>query len=449
KPVGPERGGNRYAFSCGGGTLHLFYDCYSEDGRHDFVGGSRTMGPFAFVRSTAVRGEQSEPHHRWGTGYLYDNITTRDGVLAAINRGDSGSGHGWAAANTLFWNCDARNIVVFDPETEGENNFAIGFKGSPGGEHDTTGLRYANDRAGYWGTPQEGRYFGFPVMGNGYIESPDGPVKPDSLFEQQLIDRVGGTAAEEVLLSLRGGGDDVASATSPEVLFEDSMRGDWQEKWFLDGTKATLENREDGLYFAAGPITKNDDPVEYHAHHAVLWTKQVFEGDLRISFRMKRMDESRMGNTLLYIHAQGIGTPPHVEDISEWSELREVPDMSTYFTYMNLLSLSFRENLRCRRYPWRNEDLEWYPDRGLIEPMVDYRPLATGESCMVQVDKIGDSLRLRLFEPNGGEPYVDQTWDTSRIDEAIEPRHIHKGRIGIRHMGSKQFIYQDFRVERL
>ena len=41
-------------------------------------GGARTMGPFAFVHSTAVRGPQSEPHHRWGTGFLYDNISTKD-----------------------------------------------------------------------------------------------------------------------------------------------------------------------------------------------------------------------------------------------------------------------------------------------------------------------------------------------------------------------------------
>jgi hypothetical protein len=82
------------------------------------------------VKCTAVRGGQSEPHHRWSTGILYDNVTTKDGTLAAINRGDSGSGHGWAAANTMFWNCDAKSIVVFDPETEGENNFAVGYRGT-------------------------------------------------------------------------------------------------------------------------------------------------------------------------------------------------------------------------------------------------------------------------------------------------------------------------------
>lgn len=199
EPVGPKRGGNRYAFYVGGGTGHLFYRCYSEDARHCFAGGSREQGPFVFLDCTSVRGGQSEPHHRWGTGFLYDNVVTQDGTLAAINRGDSGSGHGWAAANTLFWNCDARNIVVMDPETAGENNFAIGFTGDPSGERGVRGLFYANTRAGYWGTEQEGKFYGFPLMGNGHIESPAAPVEPRSLFKQQLMERIGENAAMRVL----------------------------------------------------------------------------------------------------------------------------------------------------------------------------------------------------------------------------------------------------------
>ncbi|HYW96378.1 MAG TPA: hypothetical protein VE870_12370, partial [Bacteroidales bacterium] len=55
EPIGPYHGGFRYPFCIGDGTGHLFYNCFSEDGRHDFVGGSRAMGPFAFVKCTAVR----------------------------------------------------------------------------------------------------------------------------------------------------------------------------------------------------------------------------------------------------------------------------------------------------------------------------------------------------------------------------------------------------------
>jgi len=201
EPVGPKRGGRRYTYNVGGNALGiLVYNCFAEDGRHDFVVGARTMGPNAFVKCTALRGGQSEPHHRWGAGTLYDNVEMIDGgSLAAINRGDSGSGHGWAGANTVFWNCAADNIVVFDPETEGENNFAIGYTGPKKDEYSTRGVRYANTRSGYWRTPREGVYYGYALMGNGYIESPDGPVKPDSLFEQQLNERIGAARAQTVL----------------------------------------------------------------------------------------------------------------------------------------------------------------------------------------------------------------------------------------------------------
>ena len=225
-----------------------------------------------------------------------------------------------------------------------------------------------------------------------------------------------------------------------KVLFEDSLHDDWQEKWFLDGKMATLEHREGGLYFAGGTVTKEDNPEGYHAHHAVLWTKRVFEGDIRISYQMKQVDESGYGNTLLYIQAQGIGMPPHVEDIHEWRDLREVPDMSKYFTYMDLLSLSLRENIRCKRYPWRDEKLEWYPTQGLIEPMVDYPGLIPGEIYQVVVDKKSDSLRLRLYGESGAKLHVDHTWDTRKIAGGIEPRRIQKGRIGIRHMATKQSV---------
>ncbi|HKL20283.1 MAG TPA: hypothetical protein VJ904_00670, partial [Tichowtungia sp.] len=118
QPVGPKAGGRRYAFNLSdNGMGNLCYKCYSEDSRHDFVAGARVMGPNVFLKCTAYKGGQSEPHHRWSTGILYDNITMKEGgSLAAINRGDSGTGHGWAGANIVFWNCAAKGIVVFDPE---------------------------------------------------------------------------------------------------------------------------------------------------------------------------------------------------------------------------------------------------------------------------------------------------------------------------------------------
>ena len=61
------------------------------------------------------------------------------------------------------------------------------------------GLHYANTCAGYWGSPREGKYYGYAAQGNGHIESLDKPATPGSLFEPQLVERIGKSRAQEVL----------------------------------------------------------------------------------------------------------------------------------------------------------------------------------------------------------------------------------------------------------
>jgi len=235
--------------------------------------------------------------------------------------------------------------------------------------------------------------------------------------------------------------------TGLKILFEDSMMDDWKENWFLDGEKATIDHREDGLYFSGGTITKSEDPENYHAHHTVLWTKQVFEGDLRISYEMTRIDSSDYGTTLLYIQAQGVGNGPYKQDISEWSGLRKIPAMNLYFENMDLISISFRENLRCKRYPWKDSNGEWYPKRGLIEPMVDYAGILPGKTYSVEVLKRKTSVSMHLYYGETKELLTDFTWDITKVPEELDP--VQKGRIGLRHMSTRQFIYRNVKVEKL
>ncbi|MBI1336322.1 MAG: hypothetical protein GC164_05105 [Phycisphaera sp.] len=236
--------------------------------------------------------------------------------------------------------------------------------------------------------------------------------------------------------------------TSETVLFQDPMTGDWQENWFLDGKKATLEHREGGLYFAAGTVTKAQDRQEYHAHHAVLWTKMEFEGDIRVSFECKPVDASDYGNVLIYIQAQGIGVPPYVHDIYAWRELREVPAMEKYFNDMSLLSVSLRQPIRCKRYPWNDieKNIKFEP---LIEPMYDWHGMVRDKWFRFVIDKHLRSLTFRSYDLQTGELLTECTWDTSKNPEQQMPRLIEKGRIGLRHMSTKQCIYRNFVVTRL
>jgi hypothetical protein len=239
-----------------------------------------------------------------------------------------------------------------------------------------------------------------------------------------------------------------ANTAAARVLFEDPMTGDWRENWFLDGKEATLRNGADGLYFAGGTITKAMDAVKYHAHHAVLWTKQEFAGDIRISFEMTRKDDGD-GATLLYIQARGVGRPPYAKDIREWSSLREIPAMPEYFNHMDLLSISLREDLRLRRYPWNDKEGNAYPENGLVEPKVDWPRMAPGDSYFVVVEKRNPLLTLRMYGKDREKPAVDHTWDMTKACEGRDPQWINEGRIGLRHMATRQLVYKNFRVAQL
>lgn len=125
-PVSQHTGGRKYSFGANG-QFGLFVRCYARNGRHDFVLGARVAGPNVFLDCLAEEASSaSEPHHRYGTGCLWDNVRLQgDAELQAVNRGDSGTGHGWAGANNVFWNCAASAILVMKPPTA--QNWAIGW----------------------------------------------------------------------------------------------------------------------------------------------------------------------------------------------------------------------------------------------------------------------------------------------------------------------------------
>ena len=243
---------------------------------------------------------------------------------------------------------------------------------------------------------------------------------------------------------------DTAMTDAPTIIFEDDMTENWQDNWFLDGKEGEIRNNEEGLFLAGGPVTKWVDRELYHAHHVVLWTKQVFEGDIRIQYEMTRNDEpDTRSTTLLYIQAQGIGTPEFPNDISEYNAYREEPGMDRYFNTMDLLSLSFRGELRLKRYPWRHDDGSELSKKPLIEPMGLWNGIQIGPWYHVDVTKKGTSLRALVTEMETGTVIIDQTWDTRDVDPELEPQLITKGRIGIRHMASKKLTYRNVSVEQL
>jgi hypothetical protein len=204
-PKSITTGGRKYSFGleedC---SSILFQRCMTWGGRHDFVSGSRVPGPNVFLDcATEEAFADIGPHMRYATGQLYDNIY--GGGMRVHNRGTSAGtgfgdpGHGWVAAQTMFYNCVSTEdeLKVDSPPTA--RNFGIGCKGT------------SQNGGGYW-------------------ESWGTHVLPRSLYLQQLEDRLGiqavqaiatpdqlqGTLREKLLARINQIGSEEAVISPPE-----------------------------------------------------------------------------------------------------------------------------------------------------------------------------------------------------------------------------------------
>lgn len=235
--------------------------------------------------------------------------------------------------------------------------------------------------------------------------------------------------------------DQVAFEQSAEEhwreVFSDSGTGDWKAKWFLDGEIGSVATGPDGMALTAGPEFNND------AHHMVLWTKESFEGYLKIEYDYTRLDSKTNCVTILYIQATGSGEAPYATDIREWSELRRVPSMKSYFDNMNTYHISYAA------FP-NNEDTPQYIRARR------YMPNATG---LTGSDLEPDYFPEGLFEtgvPHGVTVFKKDRSISMRIENAEQVYYCHmtnpdlpavtEGRIGLRHMFTRSARYKNFRV---
>ncbi|MBK18515.1 MAG: hypothetical protein CMM52_06740 [Rhodospirillaceae bacterium] len=189
EPESEVRGRRRYPFHLQG-QLHLGWRLFAENGRHDFVTGRQWSSGIVFLESRSVGTlSVTEPHHRYSTGILYDNVRiekpgTDRLVMALWNRSNFGSGHGWAAANSVLWNCVAGSGVAVEKPPLAQN-YAIGVR-SPA----MTGNANRNQQAATETFQPNGAHWEWWNHG---------PVTPQSLYRAQMRDRLGekGLAALE------------------------------------------------------------------------------------------------------------------------------------------------------------------------------------------------------------------------------------------------------------
>ena len=153
-----ENGGYRRNTFFTMGQQTLFLRCFAEHGRHDFSVGYCSAGPNAFVQCEANEAlDDSGGIESWSSGTLFDNVRIDGNALTLGYRPGNNAAIGWAAANSVLWNCYAAVIRCWNPP--GAQNWSFGS----------------------WG--------GFE--GDGVWRNSNAFMKPESLYLAQLAERTG------------------------------------------------------------------------------------------------------------------------------------------------------------------------------------------------------------------------------------------------------------------
>ena len=224
-----------------------------------------------------------------------------------------------------------------------------------------------------------------------------------------------------------------------QLRLDDPGDGDWNEHWTIDGECCEITNSSDGMEFKSGPDAGNN------AHHGVLWTKQSFDGDMKVDFEFTRLDTINRYVCILYFHANGIGEGEYHKDIHSWSALRTEPWMKTYFEKMDMLHLSFAaygnnddtpdDYLRVRRYPVRGDrSFSQIEVEGTVHNTGLFLPEKTYKMSMV---KTLDTLALWI---DGDGQSLYHCWDISKVDPT------ESGPFGIRQMWQKHSRYKNIKI---
>lgn len=202
-PKSITTGSRKYSFNVDGQRC-LVQNCYTRGGRHDYVNGSQTAGPTVFYHCTATQQHADiGPHHRWSTGILFDNIVG-NGAINVQNRTNSGTGHGWAGAQIMFWNCQGNKMICQDPPSD-HRNWAIGFIG-------------IITNVGDWVTEPWG-----------IIESNGTHVVPTSLFVTQLEERTVPTSTPDTPTGL-----DAVSESSSRIRLSWTDNSDNEDSFSIE-----------------------------------------------------------------------------------------------------------------------------------------------------------------------------------------------------------------------
>jgi hypothetical protein len=160
------------------GQMVLVMRCTSSgDNVFSYATQDRANGPNVVLDLTVTGTPINlQPHQRWGTGVLVDDVSTPTGGIGLMNRGWDGSGHGWTMGFGVAWNPVADSLLIQQPP--GSENWSIGAVGKQ-----TTAAAPGLDGG---------------VLPHGIIDSQGAAVAPKSLYLAQLCERLGPDALKAI-----------------------------------------------------------------------------------------------------------------------------------------------------------------------------------------------------------------------------------------------------------
>jgi hypothetical protein len=173
----PTIGAAKPADFNGSGSQVLFNRCSVQgDNLFFFATGAKISGPVVLLNCIFRGDGWIQPHQRWSTGLLVDECEVPGGGIDFMNRGEMGSGHGWAIGWAVAWNCKAKSYLNQQPP--GAANWVIGSMG----EHEKRAIPFEKE----------------PLLPEGIYDSHGIPVTPKSLYLAQLSERLGKQAIANI-----------------------------------------------------------------------------------------------------------------------------------------------------------------------------------------------------------------------------------------------------------
>ena len=193
---------NRYNFeNYNRSQLILYKNCLMRNGRHHWVANSgHAVSGIVVLNCTSTSANAAAEGHRYlahgilidgwkETNWTFANSSHRIGFFL---RDNMGTNHGWGAVQSVLWNCDLQNGLVYHDKIPTGQNYSIGTRAS-------AIRRYSN--SDYIKDPNGNATIPNPYV-TGYVEhstivanqaslasTPHRLVHPKSLYEAQLAAR--------------------------------------------------------------------------------------------------------------------------------------------------------------------------------------------------------------------------------------------------------------------